>query len=103
MRIAQINLPVNGNNGESLSVVHDDLARDLARLFGGYTCTYGMGGWLNDGAVQTEPVAVYQVAFVGNVGDVETFKGLVHAAGKAAGQIAMFYVIDGEAEIVTIR
>jgi hypothetical protein len=104
MRIAQINLPITGNNGESLNVVHFEIKRDLCEHFGGYTVTEGQGGWINgDGELIAEPVAVYQVAYDESKRAAPgIIASIACAAGKTAGQDAMFFVIDGEAEIVTI-
>lgn len=102
MIVAQINLPVSGNNGENLGAVHFDVMRDLAAHFGGFTRTEGLGGWTNPrGELVTEKVAVYQVAFDDGHFNLVTFESIVKAAGKAAEQEAMFYIIDGNAQVIT--
>lgn len=107
MRIAQINLPLLSNEGKSLVGVHETLQRDLCTLFGGYTVTEGQGAWMDKGKLYAEPVAVYQVAipfkdWTEQEASRNKVRMLADRAGKAAEQIAMFVVIDGEVEFIEI-
>jgi hypothetical protein len=103
MRIAQINLPVLDNNGAGMVHVHEKLQRDLCTIFGGYTVTEAQGAWMDKGKLYAEPVMVYQVAYEPNASERQKIRMVADRAGKAAKQIAMFVVLDGEAEIVEIE
>lgn len=103
MRIAQINLPILDNNGAGINAVHDALQLDLCNFFGGFTVFEGRGAWVDNGKLYQEPVMVYQVAFDPNAdGVADLLRAIARDYGKAGKQIAMFLVIDGEAEIITI-
>ncbi len=102
MRIAQINLPVLDNNGAGMVHVHEKLQRDLCAAFGGYTVTEAQGAWMDKGKLYAEPVMVYQVAYEPNSTAVSQLKAEARHIGAMAKQIAIFIVIDGEAEILEI-
>jgi hypothetical protein len=103
MRIAQLNLPVFGNDGVNLDAVHNALSVDLCQFFGGFTVTQGRGAWVDAGKLYHEDVKVYQIAFDANAdGVADLLRAIARDYGKAANQIAMFLVIDGAAEIITI-
>lgn len=102
MRIFQINLPVLDNNGAGMVHVHEKLQRDLCAAFGGYTVTEAQGAWMDKGKLYAEPVMVYQVAYDPRIIPVDLLREMAQFTGKAAKQIAIFIVIDGEAEILEI-
>lgn len=102
MRIAQINLPVFDNNGVNLDDVHANLANNLCVVFGGFTVWQARGAWVDDGKLYQEDVKVYQVAYEPDHVARNNLRALTIRAGKEARQIAMFLVIDGETEIITI-
>lgn len=104
MRIAQINLPVNFNNGAPADVAHEYIRNRLCRVFGGFTSWAGNGAWIDDdGKLYAEPVVVYQVAYDETLpsmpGNIRT---IAEHAGRLAEQLAVFYIVDGVAEIVNI-
>lgn len=103
MRIAQINLPLFDNDGASLASVHENLQRDLCTIFGGYTVTEGQGAWMDGGKLYAEPVAIYQVAYDHRVTADQSVIDAAQHYGRAAKQIAVFYVIDGKATIADIE
>ena len=104
MKIAQINLPKADNNGNAITTAHDYVAQTLCLAFGGLTQWDAIGSWIDNGALYREAVTVYQVAF-GDDPDLrgaELLRSIATNAGNLGGQIAMFLVIDGEAEIIDI-
>jgi hypothetical protein len=103
MRIAQINLPVFDNNGVNLDAVHETLARNLCVIYGGFTVTAGRGAWVDNGRLYHEDVKVYQVAYDPAQIGAQRMRDTAQYIGRMAKQIAMFIVIDGEAEILTIE
>lgn len=62
MKLGKIILPLNDNAGTPLVVEHAELRLKLVDRFGGFTAYEGLGGWLNNGSTQTEPVMIYDVA-----------------------------------------
>lgn len=104
MRIAQITLPVYSNDHRHLVHTHEALSNDLLVLFGGFTVVDGQGAWKDGvGTVYAEPVKVYSVAYEpGKDHAEESIRGVAKRAGRGAQQIAMFIVLDGEAEFISL-
>lgn len=108
MRIAQINLPILDNDGNSLLDLHETIQRDLCNIFGGYTVFEARGGWLAPsteqelGKLYQETVMVYQIAYNPADGAQHTIRAYAERYGKAAKQLAVFIVIDGEVEIIDL-
>lgn len=98
LRIAQITIPTEDNEGKSLALVHMGLKRELATAFGGYTAFETGGGWIDpNGKLVEEDGTTYQVAFpLERMGEIVS---LAHQAGRLAKQQAVFYVIDGVAYV----
>ena len=96
MREGKIILPVEGNNGEDISVAHVWLTRMLLRDFGGLTVHDARGTWLGQGRVYAEDVQVYVVAGNGN----ENLKRHACRAGREAQQKSIYWVdFDGNVHI----
>ncbi len=63
MREARLILPENNNAGTPFKAVHEALQDRLCEAFGGFTLSYGRGGWKNDaGLLFREPVIIYDIA-----------------------------------------
>lgn len=103
MRIFQINLPTLDNNGAGIVHAHEKLQKGLCQAFGGYTVTEGQGAWMDNGKLYAEPVMVYQAAYDPHTIPADLLREMAQFTGKDAKQIAMFIVIDGEAEIIDIE
>ena len=99
--IAQVTLPSEDNDGQSLASVHRTLKTELATAFGGYTAFETGGGWMDGDTLVEEDGTTYQVAIDKDANYL--FRAMVLRAGKEAGQKAMFYVIDGFAVIETLE
>ena len=103
MRIAQLNLPVNLNNGAPADAAHAYIAGSLAGIFGGFTSWDGQGAWNdNSGKLYAEPVRVYQVAYAADpdLRAADTLRMLARDFKRQADQIAVFIIIDGESEFI---
>lgn len=103
LRIAQITIPTEDNEGQPLTFVHLALKRELATSFGGYTSFETGGGWIDPETKKLveEDGTTYQVAFpLERMGEIVS---LAHQAGRMAKQKAVFYVIDGFASIDTLE
>lgn len=101
MREYSIVLPTHDNDGTCLAILHIVLKRELIHMFEGYSATAQTGGWLNDkGELFEEPSIRYTVA------TIELREDLIVKAAKKygilAGQQAMYVVLDGTVEIITI-
>lgn len=111
MREFSIVLPTYDNDGLCLATVHKSLKLELISIFNGYSATAQTGGWLNDkGELFEEPSIRYTVAApsatmaLTRMSEVSA-KTIIHLAlkyGIAAKQQAMYMVIDGTVEIITI-
>lgn len=68
MKLAQLILPEQDNNGKALIQEHKDLQRALCFDFGGFTKLHGVGGWVDPDdsnpttAIKRELVVVYHIA-----------------------------------------
>lgn len=105
MREARIILPVNGNDGLSVEGAHKYLKMSLASEFGGFSAIKADGGWVdNDGALQEEPVVIYDVAAPSGVLEDKLLHDIARVAGREAGQICV-YVKDfsGNVELIKIN
>lgn len=102
MREYSIVLPTHDNDGRDLSVTHTALKRELIHLFDGYSATAQTGGWVNDkGELFEEPSIRYTVA-VASARSEFNVKHIAKKYGILAGQQAMYVVLDGTVEIITI-
>ena len=111
MREYSIVLPTHDNDGLCLEAVHKSLKLELISLFSGYSATAQTGGWVNaEGELFEEPSIRYTVAAVSATMALTRIseaaaKTIIHLAikyGIAAKQQAMYMVIDGTVEILTI-
>jgi len=101
MREYSIVLPTHDNDGHDLSVTHTALKRELIANCDGYSATAQTGGWLNSkGELFEEPSIRYTVAAV--AGSEFNVKHIAKKYGIAANQQAMYVVLDGTVEIITI-
>lgn len=102
LRIAQITLPSEDNEGQSLASVHKSLKLELAIAFGGFTAYETAGGWVNpEGELIEEDGTTYQVAFP--LEHMSHIVNLAHKYGQKARQQAVFYVVDGIAYVDTLE
>lgn len=102
MKIVQINLPVNDNDGNSLLDVHSRISDALISAFGGYTAISGLGAWKSpEGKTYAEPVLIYQIAVEGTAFDYELTRELALHFAEKANQEAVFIVLDGIASILS--
>ncbi len=108
MREYSIVLPTHDNDGISLAELHNSLKRDLIHKFYGYSATAQTGGWVNDkGELFEEPSIRYTVAALSATSrssafSATTIKNIAKKYGILAGQQAMYVVLDGTVEIITI-
>lgn len=102
--IAQLTLPSEDNDGQSLSSVHRTLKTQLATSFGGYTAFETGGGWVDEnGQLVEEDGTTYQVALKPDQASVDLFRSIVLDTGREAKQKAMFYVIDAIARVESLE
>lgn len=98
MILASITLPVDAG-----LAAHDQLKRALCRIAGGYTAIPAHGAWIDpetDELIEEE-VTQYQVATDStNYGRLSV---LVHRAGRAGKQKAMYWTFGSQAQITEIR
>jgi hypothetical protein len=105
MRECKIVLPNETPDGiVSLYWVHDDLAKELSRTFGGVTAVPGDGAWITpEGTLQSEPVTVYMVA-VKDGGADAALAEIAHRYGRKAEQRAVYWTgYDGEVHIDSLE
>lgn len=97
-------LPVKNNEGIDLLETHRDLKNLLVRNYGGCTISNAVGCWEDkkSGQVFDEAVIIYQVAISNNIIDKEQFKSFAIEYGKKAGQLAVYYAINGKPHIVEL-
>jgi hypothetical protein len=100
MREYSIVLPTHDNDGISLAELHNSLKRELIDQFDGYSATAQTGGWLNaEGELFEEPSIRYTVA---DDLDEKLVLDIAHKYGILGNQQAMYVVLDGTVEIITI-
>ena len=111
MREYSIVLPTHDNDGTCLATLHIALKRELIHNFDGYSATAQTGGWVNaEGELFEEPSIRYTVAAVGPMlvltriseASAMTIIQIAKKYGILAGQQAMYVVLDGTVEIITI-
>jgi len=101
MREHSIVLPTHDNDGTCLATLHTSLKRELIAQFDGYSATAQTGGWVNsEGELFEEPSIRYTVAAA--AGSEFNVKHIAKKYGILAGQQAMYVVLDGTVEIITI-
>jgi hypothetical protein len=100
MIICKINMPINNNEGVKLTSLHARLKIELVTVFSGCTITEGQGVWLSDGVVYDEPVKIYETAINGD--KVAMLVNIAKKYALEAGQLAVYYSIDGKAFIEDI-
>jgi len=105
MKEAKIILPIKSNNGRDLMAVHTLLRSNLIAAFGGVTATNAFGAWRSpSNQIIEEAVAVYSVAADSTRKNREAFARIAMAAGKDAGQEAMYFVdLNGDAHIKDVK
>lgn len=88
MREARIVMPEVQAVG---SKPHDALRAALCEAFGGFTMTYGVGGWVDDtGAVIRDNVCIYDVAMERTLANYGRLRALACEAGRALGQRSVY-------------
>lgn len=97
MIICKINMPINDNDGVALISLHARLKIELVTVFSGCTITEGQGVWLSDGVVYDEFVKIYETAINGD--KVAMLVNIAKKYALEAGQLAVYYSIDGKAFI----
>lgn len=103
MDIAQINFPVNDNDGVKLKTPLL-IQKELCKQFGGCTAYDGAGSWVNsDGKLYAEPVKIIQTAFKNNYKNRLFLKNLVKKYGKLSKQEAVYLSINNKANIIDIK
>jgi hypothetical protein len=106
MREYSIVLPTHDNDGTCLATLHNRLKRELIYVFEGYSATAQTGGWVNDkGQMFEEPSIRYTVASTSESKGLTTdiiVSRIARKYGILAGQQAMYVVLDGTVEIITI-
>ena len=101
MREYSIVLPTHDNDGTCLATLHTSLKRELISQFDGYSATAQTGGWVNaEGELFEEPSIRYTVA--AGVFLEFNVKQIAKKYGILADQQAMYVVLDGTVEIITI-
>ena len=101
MREYSIILPTHDNDGTCLATLHTSLKRELIHNCDGYSATAQTGGWVNaKGELFEEPSIRYTVASAAGAGF--NVKHIAKKYGILAGQQAMYVVLDGTVEIITI-
>ena len=95
MIISKLHLPLKDNNGGDLDFLHSSLTANLVNTFNGCTITKGVGAWMDNGVTYNEPIAIYEVAMWGAKYKTAQFVKIAHEFGALAGQIAVYYSIDG--------
>eukprot|EP01037_Dinobryon_pediforme_P019097 gene19097-19456_t len=103
LAVSSINLPVAMNDGRSAAFANRWLAGKLCKEFGGCTVTEGRGMWVSDdGELFDEAVNVYQVAHRSTAGAAAYLKALAMEAGRMAEQMAVYFIIAGKANVITV-
>lgn len=88
MREARLILPENDNTGAPLKAVHEALQDRLCEAFGGFTLSFGRGGWKNDaGLLFREPVMIYNIAM--ETADSQTLRFIARGLLKDTDQEAI--------------
>lgn len=83
--------------------VHDELRSALLEAFGGYTVMYGTGGWRDgSGMDHYDNMVVYEVAMDATRENFDRFVEIATGFATLFGEQAVYYVIDGEPEIVDL-
>lgn len=102
MREARIILPINDNNGNSLSFLHKSLAGELCRHFGGATATQSNGMWIADnGKLYDEPGIAYDIAMEPTRDNDAIMREIAVRFGRLAEQEAMYLrLADGQVDII---
>lgn len=103
MDIAQINFPINDNDGDKL-MAPLLIQKELCAEFGGCTAYDGAGSWVSDdGKLYAEPVKIIQTAFKNNYKNRLFLKNLVKKYGKLSKQEAVYLSINNKADIINIK
>jgi len=103
MDIAQINFPINDNDGVKLKAPLL-IQKELCAQFGGCTAYDGAGSWINErGTLYAEPVKIIQAAFKNNNKNRLFLKNLVKKYGKLSKQEAVYLAINNKASIINIK
>ena len=67
-------------------VILDRLEGEIAREFGGFTVTFGTGGWIDGVKLLTEHNAILEVSYVPGKGRRKIALAYFQKAGRALGQ-----------------
>ena len=103
MDIAQINFPINDNDGVKLKTPLL-IQKELCKQFGGCTAYDGAGSWVNEhGKLYAEPVKIIQTAFKNNSKNRLFLKNLVKKYGRISKQEAVYLSINNKADIINIK
>ena len=100
MIICKLHLPTNDGNGINVEdTIHKLLKIDILKAFNGCTITKAQGLWADNSIVFDEPIFIYEVAMWGAKYRTDQFVKIAHEYGAKAGQLAIYYSIDGKAFI----
>ena len=78
-------LPVNISNIPERAIL-ETLQSEIAHQFGGFTVTFGQGGWIDGAALLTEHNAILEVSYVKNSFNRGYAIRAFEKAGRALGQ-----------------
>jgi hypothetical protein len=100
VKIAKIILPLIGNNGADLFMVHQHAKHYMLKNWGGYTSYETIGGWAGkNGMVEGEKAIMYEVAMP--LADVIKLRSLASFIGYQAQQECVMIVTpNGDVEFV---
>ena len=81
--------------------IHEAMAARLIETYGGYTSYVGRGGWLDDGAPNTEHVVIYDIAIDSTQNHWAKLRQIALDTGRALRQKAVYIrFADGGVEII---
>jgi len=105
MREARIILPLADNDGKPVDTAHEYLKGRLCRLFGGFTATPVMGGWMDDsGRLYEDRSIAYDVAMEDTYENARKVGSIAEIAGQMAKQLAMYVRLpNGNVQILNIE
>jgi hypothetical protein len=100
MKLAAIILPLIGNNGADLFMIHQQLKHEVLTKWGGYTSYETIGGWAGrNGMVEGEKAIKYEVAM--SLADVPKLRAFAaFLAYKAEQECVMIVTPNGDVEFV---
>jgi len=101
----RIVMPLTGNgmSFESSKALHDAFMMTLIDVYGGYTVSYGVGGWAGPKGVQViEDVALYDVAFDDHIDNTQHFEYLALWLGGKLHQESVYFRLGYAVRYLTV-